>query len=602
MAHPDPAAWGVLSRYRSATGEWRQVPDHVVGTILEAMGAGTERPPKTSAVRFVREGSTLRDEVRLEDGSRLRPGRPLPAGYHRFGDTLLVSSPSVCPLPQSRRWGFAVQLPSVRSSRSWGFGDFFDLRRLGRWSRGLGAELLLLNPLHAPAPGLPQEPSPYYPSSRRFRNPLYLRVEEAPGAAQAGRRLDSLAAAGRSLSRLRRIDRDAVYALKIEALELLWAGFEGDRRFERYRGEQGAALEDFATWCVLVETHGRRWRRWARELQHPHSAAVARFRSEKRNRVRFHEWLQWLLDLQLRRAGASIPLIADLAVGFDPDGADAWLYQDSLAADFRIGAPPDRFVPQGQDWGLPPLDPWKLRQQAYAPFIETVRSCFAHAGGLRIDHVLGLFRLWWVPRGGEPADGAYVRYPTQELLDIVALESARACAYVIGEDLGTVQPSMRRELRRRNVLGCRVFWFEERSPARYPAASLASVTTHDLPTVAGVWTGADSRHLVQLGGAAFDAEEARQRQRLARTARISLGGDVGAAVRGVYAALASSPSLCLTVSLEDALGVEERPNHPGTTPDRWPNWSLALPKRLEQIELDAEVRDLALAVRRGRAD
>jgi 4-alpha-glucanotransferase len=596
MAQPDPAAWGVLPRFRSATGEWRQVADEVAATILEAMGAAGEKPPATSAVRFAKAGSRLRKEVRLEDGSRLPAGRPLPMGYHQLGEALLVASPRTCVLPPERRWGFSAQLPSVRSSTSWGFGDLADLHRLGAWSRRLGAELLLLNPLHAPAPGLPQEASPYYPSSRRFRNPLYIRVEEVPGAAQAGPRLESLATAGRSLNRTRKLDRDAVYALKIEALEMLWQGFEGDRRFERYRAIEGAALEDFATWCTIVERYGRRWREWPPGLRHPGTGEVARFRAENLGRVRFHEWLQWLLETQLRRAGGAIPLIADLAVGFDPGGADAWLHQDALADGFRIGAPPDRFVPQGQNWGLPPFDPWKLRAQAYRPFIETVRAGFANAGGLRIDHVLGLFRLWWVPTGGEPGDGAYVRYPTADLLDIVALESARAGAYVIGEDLGTVEPYMRRELRRRSILGCRVFWFESRPPARYPEASLASLTTHDLPTLAGVWTGADSAHLRQLGQEPFEAEERQQREHLARVARVEPDGDLAAAARGLYGALAASPSLCLTVTVEDALGVTERPNHPGTTAAAWPNWSLALPYPLERLEGDDAVRELAALV------
>src|SRR5438094_5825195 len=242
MAHPDPAAWGVISRYRSATGEWKQVHDRVVGRVLEAMGATSERPPPTSAVRFAAPGSRLRQEVRLEDGSRLGPGRPLPAGYHRLGDTLLVASPGACPLPEGRRWGFSAQIHSVRSGRSWGAGDLADVRRLARWSRGLGAGLLLLSPLHAPAPGLPQEPSPYYPSSRRFRNPLYIRVEEAPGARRLGAELDRLTAAGQALNRARKIHRDAVYRLKLAALELLWRGFEGDPAFERYRAAQGSAL------------------------------------------------------------------------------------------------------------------------------------------------------------------------------------------------------------------------------------------------------------------------------------------------------------------------------------------------------------------------
>jgi 4-alpha-glucanotransferase len=600
-AHPDPAAWGVLTRYRSAGGNWREVSARVVASVLEGMGAQTRQPPATAPARFIAAGSQLRSQLRLEDGSLLPPGKPVPAGYHRLRDRLVVASPRGCPLPEVRQWGFAAQLYSVRSRRSWGIGDFADLRRLALWSHRLGARLLLLNPLHAPAPGLPQQPSPYYASSRRFRNPLYINVEEAPGAAAAGVAVERAAAAARALNARRRIDRDAAYRLKVEALEEIWAGFSSDRGFDEFRRREGEALQDFATWCALAEQHGRAWRDWPSPLRHPGAAAVARFRSEHEGRVRFHQWLQWLLEKQLGRAGREISLIADLAVGFDPDGADAWLYQDVLAERFRVGAPPDLFLPDGQDWGLPPFDPWKLRAAGYGPFIETVRAALTHAGGLRIDHVMGLFRLWWIELGREPGDGAYIRYPARELLDIVALESRRAGAYVVGEDLGTVEPAVRRELGRRNILGSRVFWFETRAPERYPEHALASLTTHDLPTLAGVWTGADSAYLRQLGREPFEANERRQRRRLARTAKVGLRAGVEEAFVGAYAALGRSRCRLLAVSLEDVLAVTERPNFPGTKVDEWPDWSLALPATLEELQRDSRATRVAAVLRPARS-
>ena len=440
---------------------------------------------------------------------------------------------------------------------------------------------------------------PYFPTSRRFRNPLYIRIEQVPGADSIAGSLASLAGEGRALNGKRRIDRDAVHRLKLAALKRLWSGFS-DPGFERYRQQMGTALEDFATWCTLAEMHGERWHAWPAALRHPRSKAVQHFRAQHDDRVRFHQWLQWLLERQLERAGKDTSLIADLAIGFDPEGADAWLWQDCLAPGIRVGAPPDEFVPQGQDWGLPAFDPWKLRALDYAPFIETIRAGFQHAGGLRIDHVMGLFRLWWIPAGGKPGAGAYVRYPARELLDIVALEAARAGAWVIGEDLGTVEPATRRELGRRNVLSYRVFWFESKPPERYPERALASMTTHDLPTLAGVWTGLDSGYLRQIGQQPFEEYELRQSRRLQRISGVPAGGPVGAAAAGAYAALGRSPSLLVTATMEDLLGISERPNFPGTTQEQWPNWSLALPLPVERIERDTCAAAILEAVRRAR--
>ena len=281
-------------------------------------------------------------------------------------------------------------------------------------------------------------------------------------------RLAPLSHKGRALNGRRSIDRDAVWRVKLEALELLWSGFRGDPRFRRYCAREGAALDRYASFCALVERHGPSWRSWPRELGQSGGPAVAAFGREQSARVDFHRWLQWLLEEQLGRAGTAASLIADLAVGVDPDGADAWAWQELLASGVRIGAPPDAFAPGGQDWGLSPFDPWKLRAAGYEPFIQVLRAAFRHGGGIRLDHVMGLFRLYWIPQGMAASEGAYVRYPARELLEILALESHRARAFAVGEDLGTVEDETREELARRQVLSYRLLWFEDRPPAEYP--------------------------------------------------------------------------------------------------------------------------------------
>lgn len=474
-------------------------------------------------------------------------------------------------LPTRRSWGLTVQLYAARSESSWGIGDLGDLKRLARFARELGAGFLLLNPLHAAALGLPQQASPYFPSSRRYRNPLYLRVDDKGRADQ-----------GRALNRSRRIDRNAVWRLKMNALESAWERFDGDPAFDEYCRVEGKSLESFATFCVLSERfEGRRWRSWPEEFRHPSAATAAP------TRVDFFRWLQWRIDEQLAGAADEITLVSDLAVGFDPDGADAWEFQDVLAAGASVGAPPDAFNAAGQDWGLPPFDPGALRTVGYRPFIETLRAAFRHAGGVRIDHVMSLFRLFWVPHGGTPADGSYVRYPSSDLLDIVARESRRAGAFVVGEDLGTVEDGVREELAARQVLSYRLFWFEAGAPSTYPERALAAVSTHDLPTIAGVWTGADA------GGTEL-------RTRLTETAGIDEGASVDEAVKFTYEALASAPSALVTASLEDALGVIERPNRPGTVNET--NWSLALPLPLEAIEDDPRLRRIAAVLSRRTLD
>lgn len=550
--------------------------------------------------------------LKIEQGGQVEVESSLPAdlpcGYHwlasRDGmDRLIIVAPSACVVPARQQWGWAAQLYASRSQKSWGFGDMADLRRLADWSAKVGAQVLLINPLHAVAPGLPQEASPYYPTSRRFRNPLYLRIEDVPGAAELNDELAALATAGRALNACRIIKRDRVYELKSQALEKIW-GRRGRAQWSaaaclRFRREQGDSLRQFAIFCVLVEMHGRDWHTWPAEYQRPTGPAVDRVAIDAHDRVAFYEWLQWLVDEQLAAASTQAAIVQDLPIGVDPGGADAWMWQDILARDVAVGAPPDIYIPSGQNWGLPPWIPCKLPEAYYEPFIQTVRAVLRHAGGLRIDHVMGLFRLFWIPTGQPASAGAFVRYTPSDLLAILALESRRAGAFIVGEDLGTVEDAAREQLAAHGVLSYRVMWFEEQPPKTYPELALAAVTTHDLPTIAGMWTGSDLADLKKLGIPTSVEGVKAMRARLAKMTRLPDDAPVGAVVEATHNSLANAPSKIVTATLDDALAVAERPNMPGTTSE-WPNWSLALPKPLEELEQDALVLAVAKKLSQAR--
>lgn len=609
----DPSAWGITPGYHDIEGQWRDTPPETAAALLQAMRPEEALPPDPVCVLRPGEQRLLDPgpwDLVTEDGARL-PARDhlpgdLPLGYHwleHAGDgrrRLVVVSPGRCHLSAGlRTWGWAAQLYAVRSERSWGIGDLADLRRLGQWSTGLGAGMVLLNPLHAPAPtGI--EPSPYYPSSRCFRNPVYLRVEEVPGAAAAGIDLDQLAAQGRALNADRRIDRTQVWKLKSAALERIFERFAasgGDPRFDEFVAAGGGPLAGFATHCALDEALPGSWPEWPAGLRRPDSPEVARFAADHADRIRFHQWLQWVTELQLAAAGDAIALVTDLAIGADPAGADAWLWQDTMALDVRVGAPPDEFNRRGQDWGLPPFIPHRLRAAGYEPYVRMLQAGFRAAGGLRFDHVMGLFRLYWIPSGATPAEGAYVRYPHDELLDILALESHRAGAWVVGEDLGTVEEHVREELAARDVLSYRLFWFEPEPPRGFPHKALAAVTTHDLPTVAGLWSGSDLDECRRLGLDPNEEGLAAIRSKLTAWAGAADDDPPPAAVAAAYTLLAEAPSMVLAATLEDALVVEERPNIPGTIDER-PNWSLALPVPLEELERSETVAAIAAALNR----
>ena len=600
-----------------STGERRRASTSAVAAVIEAMGGRDGDAPAAAPV-FARPGGVVPEAaVEIVDETagtlpirRSRLPREVAPGYHWLtmangGRTQLVVSPGRCRLPaDERQWGWATQLYALRSQRSWGMGDLRDLRLLARWSSRLGAKTVVVNPLHAALPVRPQQASPYYPSSRRFRNPLYICVEEAPAARRHGD-LAHWARIGSELNGFSLIDRDSIFAAKMEALAACWQAFASSapgrerRQLEAYRRSNGDSLRQYATFCVLAERFGRGWRSWPEEFRHPSSAGVQRFAADRLDRVEFHEWLQWVLDRQLARAtSAGAGLVQDLAVGVDPDGADAWAWQDLLAEGVRMGAPADEFNTQGQDWGMPPFDPHRLRAAGYQPWVETIRAAMGHAAGLRIDHVLGLFRLWWIPAQAAAADGAYVRYRHHELLDILALESWRAGAFVVGEDLGTSEPLVRQELARRSVMSYRVFWFEKGSPATYSKQSMAAVTTHDLPTVAGLWSGSDLADQERLGVKPNRAGTSAMRRRLARLVGAPAGAATAQVIAGLYARLARAPSLLRVATLEDACAEPRRPNMPGTT-DAWPNWSIPLPRRLEQLRKDALANRIAESMRRG---
>ncbi len=430
--HPETDPFGIVAGFHDAAGAAHTTSDETRAALKAAMWADphAEAPEDdgTHAVRVLVPGSDRRwpgrADLVLEDGShRVVEGElpgDLPHGYHRLhpeghgegGDVSLIVSPGHCFLPHDlRTWGFAAQVYAARSRASWGIGDLADLARIGRFTKRLGGGVVMVNPMVAPTPVLPIEPSPYYPSSRRFANPLFLRVEEVPGWEQldAGTR-ERLGNAGRALNATRKIDRDAIFKLKMEALEAIFADFERrggqEDGFDWFRRGKGQALIDFATYCVIAELHGKDWRNWPAPLRRPDGDGVAVFRKANAARIAFHGWLQWQLDAQMSRASQTIAIINDLPIGLDVAGADAWCWQDLLARDVSVGAPPDEFNAAGQDWGLSPFIPHRLRAARYQPFIETIRGMLSHVGGLRIDHVMGLFRLFWIPRALGTKGGA----------------------------------------------------------------------------------------------------------------------------------------------------------------------------------------------------
>jgi 4-alpha-glucanotransferase len=574
----------------------------------------------------------------------------LPLGYHtlkavsgeRQASMPLIITPLWVGFPERmgehRGWGLATQLYSVRSQQSWGVGDLADLEDLAVWSAAEHqADFVLINPLHAAEPAPPIEPSPYLPSSRRFANPLYLRMERIPeyALASADQREDIDKIRSQLLADLAhatQIDRDRSWNAKREALKIIFSvprtpGREAS--LAAYRRREGAGLERFAAWAALAEDYGANFKEWPTELQDPQSLAVAAFAAANAAKIDFHCWLQWLMEEQLAgtqqaalRAGMALGVMHDLAVGVSPRGVDAWSLQDSYAQNVSVGCPPDPFNQQGQTWNQPPWRPDRLAATAYAPFREMVSTILRHAGGLRVDHVIGLFRLWWIPRGAHPTQGIYVRYDHEAMIGILALEAQRANAVVVGEDLGTVEPWVRDYLRERGILGTSILWFEfdwdgdsgPLPPEKWREYCLASVTTHDLPPTAGYLLGDHVRLRDQLGiltrslDEELEADEADRKawlQNLRNRGALQPGADVDETVAALHRYLTWTPARLLCLSLADAVGERQLQNQPGTI-DEYPNWRVPLTGpdgvlvMLEDIFSNQRTADLAKIMRSGR--
>jgi 4-alpha-glucanotransferase len=636
----------VATGYENWTGVPVSVPDDVVEAVLRGLGVDVADPAESLRLALAAipllpptvvldagepAGVTLTGpadsaRVELEDGS-VRPAAvaehevllpdDLPIGWHRLvvvvdgadvGATLIVAPTRLPEVP--RAWGWAAQLYQLRSTDSWGAGDLGDLGTLASWSGGQGAGLVLVNPMHAGPPVPPLDPSPYSPSSRRFRSPQFLRpeltVEYLSATPVVRARVDELAAPVRATNRSDRIDRDASWTAKREALAVLFAEpAPADRAatLDAFIAEGGEALAGFATYNALAERHGVRFPDWPEALRDHASAAVAEARAELGPRLRWHSWLQLLCDEQLAEAqqaahasGMPIGVIHDLAVGVTSYGADAWALQDVLAGALTIGAPPDSFNQRGQDWALPPWHPTALAEAGYAPFRDMIRSVLRHAGGIRIDHVLGLFRLYCIPAGETADRGTYVYYDHRALLGGLLIEASRAGAVVVGEDLGTVAPYVVDELASRGILGSDVLWFQlgpdpgtgemrPIMPEDWRQLAMASLTTHDLPTAAGFLQGEHVRvreklHLLRSPEAEWaQAHHERVAWLDALRHKGILPPDDGTPVPeadfilALYTWLGLAPARLLGASLSDVVGDVRQPNLPGTI-DQYPNWRL----------------------------
>jgi len=548
--------WGISHGYFDVDGTWHATSDSTRQRLRDAMGDPQDAPPLWFVVAG--ESHTLWNPCRLvlEDGTERGEIVALPSdlaiGYHLLHPvdggptTHLIVHPPCCPeIPVA--WGVAAQIYSLWSARSWGIGDLGDVATLAHSVANAGGAAMLLSPLHQPAPSLPQQDSPYYPSSRRALNPLLISFDAAPPA--------KLVCDANTL-----IDRNQVWPIKRAALEQLYA-----------ESSTPPPLPDsIALWNAVCDEYGPDWTAWPHELRRFDPVVLAeRLATNQRfaARAAFHQWCQQLALSQLVELGSTgVAIIGDLAVGFDPHGADAWQYQDVLALNARIGAPPDPFNTAGQNWGIPGFVPWRLRQVCYEPFIATVRASLRGVSGLRIDHVMGLFRQFWIPEGMSASDGAYVHFAAEELLAIICLEATRAGAFVIGEDLGTVHDGVREALAANNIARTIVLWFESEPPSQWETKALATVTTHDLPTVAGVFSEVcgDARHRARL---------------LAITSALSMD----AVIAQAHAAVLQSPARLRLLATDDLCGAIDQPNLPGTVGGT--NWRRRLPVGVDQIRI-----------------
>lgn len=565
-------------------------------------------------------------------------GNDIPSGYHRLvahtdGAThiaTLIVTPGFVGFPPKMRdarvWGYGTQLYSVNSERSWGVGDLQDLADLVAWSSTKQfADYVLINPLHAAQVQVPLEPSPYLPMSRRFINPIYIRPETIPEyislRGKTRREIEALRLAAQDAGRATgAVERNAVWQSKMDALRAIHdLGLRPARQlaFDDFLRREGEGLRLFALWSALCLEYGNYWHDWPLDVQDPSSQAVAEFAQQHADDVRFFAWLQWIAQEQVSAAqttaeenGMSVGVISDLAVGVHKASAETWMMPDVFAQGMHVGAPPDAYNQTGQDWGQPPWRPDRLRALAYKPYRDMVRAALRRVGGARIDHILGLFRLWWVPQGLGPQLGTYVRYDHEAMVGILALEAQRSQALIIGEDLGTVEPWVRDYLGRRGLLGTSVLWFEYNDQGgpldaeHWREYSMASVTTHDLPPTLGYLAGEHVRIRHELGllTEPLDDELAHARREQAGwldllIARGLLKGqhreDPEEVMLALHRFLTLTPSKVLLANLVDAVGERRMQNQPGTI-DEYPNWRVPLGDSTGRTILLEEIYDLEL--------
>ncbi|MGJ0193801.1 4-alpha-glucanotransferase [Pantoea sp. RRHST58] len=587
---------------------------------------------------------------------------PLPDGYHqltleheaqRYGCCVIVSPPRCYEPPTllagESLWGSCIQLYTLRSASNWGIGDFGDLQRMIDETARRGGAFVGLNPLHALFPAEPESASPYSPSSRRWLNILYIDVNAVPDfqqseAAQAWWRLEATQQALQAARNAEWVDYSAVTRLKLDGLRLAWQTFRlrdaedaEAAAFEAFVEAGGDSLLSQGLFDALhaeqrqqdSDSHG--WQSWPDALQHPDSAAVLAFRIEQSDEVRFCLWLQWLAARQFsacwqrcQQHEMAIGLYRDLAVGVARDGAETWRERELYCLEASVGAPPDILGPLGQNWGLPPMDPQVMAARAFEPWIALLRASMQDCGALRIDHVMALLRLWWIPQGESAAEGAYVHYPVDALLAILALESQRHRCMVIGEDLGTVPAAIVDKLRDAGVYSYKVLYFEQaskqafRAPTQWPRQAMAVATTHDMPTLRGWWRSDDLRLGSRLGlypdkdvlaGLYRDRQAARKALlqtllrsgALPRRRRFEQGGArmTRALSQAMLGYLADTQSALLGLQPEEWLDMTTPVNVPGTT-DAYPNWRRKLSATLEEMFSDPAVDALLAAVDRGR--
>lgn len=587
-------------------------------TVSVALENGTEReltiPEQRPAARLV--GGVLMWRVEVPVPTDLPLGwHTVHAAQQSFGQSApdrtascpLVITPERLPDPptrpgRERGWGLMAQLYSVRSRGSWGMGDFADMGDLAAVAGTRGADFLLVNPIHAAEVTSPIEPSPYLPATRRFLAPLYVRPEDIREYASLS--ADQRAAVDALRSPLAadnadagRIDRDAVWTAKRTALEAIFAVPRSAGRqaeLDAFVRREGQPLQDFALWCALEEHYGGAQR--PDEASDIASPLVAQLRVDLADRVALHVWLQWIADQQVATAqaaatasGMAIGIMHDLAVGVHTKGSDAWSLRDMYAPGITVGAPPDMYNQQGQNWNQPPWLPAALAKAGYAPLRDMIRTLLRHAGALRIDHVIGLFRLWWIPAGLGADAGTYVRYDHEAMIGVLALEAHRAGAVLIGEDLGNVEPWVRDYLSARGILGTSVLWFERegagfRPPEQYRRALLATVNTHDLPPTAGYLADEHVLLRARLGlltrpveDELADADRERETMLSLLRERGLLPGEATEeqVIEALNLLITASPSSLLGVALVDAVGERRVQNQPGTDKE-YPNWQVPL--------------------------